>query len=72
MTRTAALRALSAALALTLSAALPTACRRDEQPRTVGGIVAALDALDARHEPLRARFDREADTPRVLVLTSPT
>ena len=64
-------RALAAALALAL-AALPVACKRGEEQRPVGVVVAALPALDARHEPLRARFDGEADAPRLLVLASPT
>jgi hypothetical protein len=53
-------------------AALSAACQRADEPRPVGVVVAALPALDARQEPLRARFDAERDTPRVLVLASPT
>jgi hypothetical protein len=64
-------RALAAALALALAAA-PAACRRAEEQRPVGVVIAALPALDAHHEPLRARFEREADAPRLLVLASPT
>ena len=32
----------------------------------------APTVLDATHEPLRARFDRDAGAARVLVLASPT
>jgi hypothetical protein len=64
-------RALAAALALAL-AALPTACKRPEEQPPVGVVVAALPALGADHQPLRARFDGDAATPRLLVLASPT
>ena len=64
-------RAAALLAALTL-AALPIACHRADPPRPAAEVTAALPALDARHEPLRADFDREADTPRLLVLASPT
>jgi len=66
VTRAARLLALAIALALAPTAA----CERDE--RAPAAAVAPLPALDARHEPLRGRFDADAAGPRILVLASPT
>ena len=71
-------RALALALVLALAPTGVIACKREPVP--VGGTsspparagVATVTALDPRHEPLRARFDADADTPRLLVLASPT
>jgi hypothetical protein len=67
---------LAAALALALAAS-GAGCARDGDrspppSATVLAPVALLPALDARHEPLRARFDAAAGSPRLLVLASPT
>jgi len=61
-------RALTAALSLTLALAGATACKRPPAP----AVTTSVTALDAQHEPLRARFDADADVPRLLVLASPT
>jgi hypothetical protein len=61
---------LAAGAALSLAPAL-TGCRSEERTPAVAR-EPALVALDARHEPLRARFDAEAEGPRLLVLASPT
>jgi hypothetical protein len=60
--------ALGAALALAL--ALPTAtvdCKQAPVMTAPAGVV----TLDARHEPLRTRFDA-VDAPRLVMLASPT
>jgi hypothetical protein len=60
-------RALAATLVLALAPASATACRQPPTPV----VTAPVTTLDAHHEPLRARFDADADTPRLLVLASP-
>jgi hypothetical protein len=66
------------------TAALGCKAPREEAARSVeagveagaveAGAVAAgaVAALDARHEPLRADFERDTAHPRLLVLASPT
>ena len=61
-------RALALALALAFAPAGAAACKQQPVPTAT----AAVTTLDPRHEPLRARFDADADTPRLLVLASPT
>ena len=63
-------RVLGVALALALAPLGGAACRRS--PAIATEVDAGVTALDARHEPLRARFDALADSPRLLVLASPT
>lgn len=65
------LRVLAAVAALALAPA-PTGCKPSGERAPAVAEEAALTTLDARHEPLRARFDREAVGPRLLVLASPT
>jgi hypothetical protein len=60
-------RGLAAALVLALLPAANVDCKR----ATVTTAPAGVDALDARQEPLRARFDA-VDAPRLVVLASPT
>jgi len=58
-------------LGLLLALAPAAACKREEKT-PVSAVVALLPPLDARQEPLRARFDQEAAGPRLLLLSSPT
>ena len=60
-------RALGAALALALVPTATVDCEQTPLATAPAGVV----ALDARHEPLRARFDA-TDAPRLVVLASPT
>jgi hypothetical protein len=60
-------RTVAVVLALALVPAATVECKRDPVTTMPAGMV----ALDARHEPLRARFDA-TDAPRLLVLASPT
>lgn len=55
------------------AAALGCKAPREEAARGVAaGAPGAVAALDARHEPLRADFERDTAHPRLLVLASPT
>ena len=66
------LRVLAAAAALALAGAPAlTGCKSDERAPAAAR-EAALTVLDARHDPLHARFDQEAEGPRLLVMASPT
>ncbi len=62
-------RALAAALALALAPAVGPHCK---PAPTSTSVAPAVSVLDAEHAPLRARFDADAEGPRILVLASPT
>lgn len=57
---------------MALAIAVPAAgCRRDDGPH-LGQKAPRLPALDARHAPLRERFDADVGGRRILMLASPT
>lgn len=60
--------ALGAVLAFALAPAMTAGCKR--APAVAEA--APPTALDARHEPLRGRFDEARGAPRLVMLASPT
>ncbi len=63
--------ALSVALTIALTPPASTGCKRAPVAGAEAG-VEPVTPLDARHDPLRARFDADAASPRLLLLASPT
>ena len=60
--------ATALALALALVPSATPSCKAAPSAE----VAPAVATLDVGQEPLRARFDAEADAPRLLVLASPT
>ena len=70
-------RLFAAALVVALGSAAAGCKReavttRETSKATATTTAAAVTALDARHEPLRSRFEAAAGSPRLVVLASPT